>query len=111
MISIVAKWSILPGKEVAAIAALQDLARRVQELEPVVPMYTIHIPDFSVTSFPTPSTQDVVFFSVFDNREAFEKHLHGPVFQDWLAEHPGLFLFNNTSLFVVSELLHRVAGF
>ncbi|HEV8693891.1 MAG TPA: antibiotic biosynthesis monooxygenase [Lysobacter sp.] len=111
MISIVAKWSILPGKEVAAIAALQDLARRVQELEPFVPMYTIHIPDFSVASYPTPSTQDVVFFSVFDNREAFEKHLHGPVFQDWLAQHPGLFLFNNSNLFVVSELLHRVAGF
>lgn len=111
MISIVAKWSILPGKRDQAIVALNELARRVQELEPFVPMYTIFVPDFSVTSYPTPSTQDLIFLSAFDDKAAFEEHLKGPVFRDWLAEHPDLFLFNNGQLFVVSELLERVAGF
>jgi quinol monooxygenase YgiN len=111
MISIIAKWSILPGKHDAAIAALRDLAERVRIQEPFVPMYTIHVPDFTLTSFPIPPQAEVIFFSVFDSREAFEIHLHGPVFRDWLAEHRDLFLFNGDNLFVVSEWLSRQAGF
>lgn len=111
MISIVAKWSILAGKHEAAIAALRLLAQQVEAQEPFVPMYTIHLPDFASTSFPTPSDADVVFFSVFDDQAAFEKHLHGPVFRDWLAQHRDLFLFNGDNLFVVSEMLDRIAGY
>jgi quinol monooxygenase YgiN len=111
MISIVAKWSILPGKHVQAIAALKDLACRVEREEPFVPMYTIHVPDFHSASFPIPPAADVIFFSVFDDEAAFQKHLHGPVFRDWLALHTDLFLFNNGNLFVVSEMLDRKAGF
>lgn len=111
MISIVAKWSILPGKEKPAQAALQDLACRVQREEPFVPMYTIHVPNMQAASFPIPSTADVVFFSVFDDEAAFQKHLNGPVFRDWLALHKDLFLFNGSNLFVVSEMIDRIAGF
>jgi quinol monooxygenase YgiN len=111
MISIIAKWSILAGKHEAAVAALKVLAYRVQTEEPFVPMYTIHVPDFSLVSFPTPPPTEVVFFSVFDDKEAFQKHLDGPVFRDWLAEHRELFLFNNDNLFVVSEWLSRQAGY
>lgn len=111
MISIVAKWSILPGKHKEAVSALQDLACRVQTEEPFVPMYTIHVPNFQAASFPIPSDADVVFFSVFDDEAAFQKHLQGPVFRDWLAQHKDLFLFNNGNLFVVSEMIDRIAGF
>ena len=111
MITIIAKWSILPGKQDAAVAALKVLAHRVETEEPFVPMYTIHLPDFTLTSFPIPAPTEVVFFSVFDDEAAFQKHLHGPVFQDWLAEHRALFLFNGDNLFVVSEWLSRKAGF
>jgi quinol monooxygenase YgiN len=111
MISIVAKWSILQGQEKAAVSALKILARAVQKEEPFVSMYTIHVPDFSATSFPTPSMSDVVFFSVFKNKAAFQKHLKGPVFQGWLAKYGSHFLMNNDNLFVVSEFLARQAGF
>jgi quinol monooxygenase YgiN len=111
MISIVAKWSILPGKHKAAVTALQDLACRVQREEPFVPMYTIHIPNFQAASFPIPSDANVVFFSVFDDEAAFQKHLQGPVFRDWLALHKDLFLFNSGNLFVVSEMIDRIAGY
>lgn len=111
MVSIVAKWSILPGKHAQAVAALQDLASRVELQEPFVSMYTIHVPNFEAASFPIPPEADVVFFSVFDNEAAFQKHLQGPVFRDWLAEHKDLFLFNNDNLFVVAEMLDRKAGF
>lgn len=111
MISIVAKWSILPGKHEQAAIALKDLAGRVEREEPFVPMYTIHIPDFKSASFPIPSDADVVFFSVFDDAAAFQKHLDGPVFRDWLALHKDLFLFNSGNLFVVSEMIDRIAGY
>ncbi len=111
MISIVAKWSILPGKEDQAIVALKDLACRVQREEPFVPMYTIHVPNFKAASFPIPPAADVVFFSVFDDEAAFQKHLQGPVFRDWLALHKDLFLFNSGNLFVVSEMIDRIAGY
>lgn len=111
MISIVAKWSILPGKEDQAVVALKDLACRVQREEPFVPMYTIHVPNFKAASFPIPPAADVVFFSVFDDEAAFQKHLQGPVFRDWLALHKDLFLFNSGNLFVVSEMIDRIAGY
>lgn len=111
MISIVAKWSILPGKHEQAVIALQDLACRVHREEPFVPMYTIHVPNFRAASFPIPPAADVVFFSVFDDEAAFQEHLHGPVFRDWLAEHKDLFLFNGDNLFVVSEMIDRIAGY
>lgn len=111
MIQIIAKWSIVAGKRDPAIAALQDLAERVRTQEPFVLMYTIHVPDFTLVSFPTPPEAEVIFFSVFESPEAFQIHLHGPVFRDWLAEYRDLFLFNGDSLFVVSEWLARKAGF
>ncbi|PTT78777.1 hypothetical protein DBR42_22710 [Pelomonas sp. HMWF004] len=79
--------------------------------EPFVPMYTVHVPDLQAASFPIPAAADVVFFSVFDNEAAFQKHLHGPVFRNWLAQHGANFLFNGENLFVVSEMLDRKAGF
>jgi quinol monooxygenase YgiN len=111
MIQIIARWSILPGKQDAAVAALKELAYQVETEEPFVPMYTIHLPDFTQTSFPIPAPTEVVFFSVFDDEAAFQKHLHGPVFRDWLALHRDLFLFNGDNLFVMAEWLTRKAGY
>lgn len=111
MMPIIARWTILEGKRDAAIAALRELEREVYEQEPFVPMYTINVPDFSVTSFPTPAPTEVVFLSIFDDYEAFQKHLNGPVFQGWLARYKDLFLTNNGNLFVMSTWLKRVAGY
>lgn len=110
MISIIAKWTILDGQRERAIPALRELAQRVQDEEPFVLMYTIHTPDFNLTSFPTPPQDEVVFFSVFTDHEAFQKHLNGPVFQDWLKQYQDLFLSNDGNLFVISEFLDRQAG-
>jgi quinol monooxygenase YgiN len=111
MMPIIARWTILEGKREAAIVALRELEREVYEQEPFVSMYTINVPDFSVTSFPTPAPTEVVFLSIFDDYAAFQKHLNGPVFQGWLARYKDLFLTNNGNLFVISEWLTRVAGY
>lgn len=111
MMPIIARWTILEGKREAAIAALRELEREVYEQEPFVSMYTINVPDFSVTSFPTPAPTEVVFLSIFDDYAAFQKHLNGPVFQGWLERYKDLFLTNNGNLFVISEWLTRIAGY
>jgi quinol monooxygenase YgiN len=111
MITIIAKWSILEGKNKEALAALAILEKEVKEKEPFVPMYTINTPNFKLTSFPTPPEQEVIFVSAFDDFAAFEKHLNGPVFQDWLKKYINLFLTNNGNLFVTSEWLERQFGY
>src|SRR5580765_2201367 len=111
MITIIAKWSILEGKTKEALAALAILAQEVKEKEPFVPMYTINTPNFKLTSFPTPPPTEVIFVSAFDDFAAFEKHLNGPVFQNWLKKYNSLFLTNNGNLFVVSEWLERQFGY
>ena len=74
-------------------------------------MYTIHTPDMSATSFPTPQPNEVDFFSVFTDYAAFQQHLNGPVFQAWAHQYKEFFLTNNGSLFVIFEFLQREAGF
>ncbi len=111
MVTINANWTILEGKREAAILALRELEREVREQEPFVLMYTIHVPNMQLTSYPTPSPNGVFFFSIFESYAAFEQHLNGPVFQNWLKKYQSLFLSNQGNLFVVSEWLDRIAGY
>lgn len=113
MLPIIARWNIAPGKREEALLALSELARIVEEQEPFVPMYTIHTPNLStpgITNFPTPSDSEVIFLSVFDDAESFQKHITG-VFHDWLEKNKQYFLLNNGNLFVIGEWLTRHAGF
>jgi quinol monooxygenase YgiN len=111
MFPVIAKWTILEGNEQAALAALQELASAVEQGEPFTWMYTIHTPNLAETNLPTPPATEVVFFSVFQDADAFEKHLTGPIFQDWAAKYMSLFLTNWDHLFVLAEYLDRQAGF
>lgn len=110
-VKIIARWTILDGKRDAAIAALKELERDVYDKEPFVLMYTIHVPNMTLTSFPTPSPSEVIFVSVFDSYENFLVHLKGPVFNDWLEKHKDCFLLNNGNLFVISEWIDEIAGY
>jgi quinol monooxygenase YgiN len=111
MISIIAKWTILQGCRAPALAALAVLAREVEQQEPFVLMYTIHTPDMSAPSLPTPQPDEVDFFSVFTDQAAFERHLKGPVFRNWAAQYQQYFLTNDGGLFVIAEFLRRETGF
>lgn len=113
MLPIIARWSIAEGKRKEALKALSNLAKRVEEEEPFVFMYTIHVPDLSgppIVSYPTPAANEVIFLSVFEDYPAFEKHFKG-LFKEWLDANKQYFLLNNGNLFVVSEWLSRHAGF
>jgi quinol monooxygenase YgiN len=111
MLSIVAKWWIKPGCEAEAVAALSVLAEQVEAGEPFTTMYLIHTA-VQDGSRPTPPSNEVVFVSGWPDRAAFEKHLEGPVFKEWLASHLDLFLTDDSGgLFVTAEFIDRRAGF
>jgi quinol monooxygenase YgiN len=110
VISIVTKWWIVPGKEDQAIAALRELARDVERHEPFTTMYLINTPVVA-GSRPAPPDNEVVFLGTWDDRAAFDRHLNGPLFKDWLARYLDLFLTGNGGLYVAAELLERQAGF
>ena len=111
MISIVTKWWVKDGCEAKAIPALQDLAEQVREKEPYTVMYLIHT-SIVEGSLPTPSPNEVIFVGTWDNKEAFDKHLVGPVFKDWPEKHIDLFVIGDGgSLYVSSEFVDHKAGF
>lgn len=111
MLSIVAKWWIVPGKEDEAVAALRQLAAEVEAQEPFTLMYLIHTPVEEGSRPPSPRNE-VVFLSSWADRAGFEKHLDGPVFKDWIAQYLDLFMTGDSGdLFVTGEFLHRQAGF
>jgi quinol monooxygenase YgiN len=111
MLSVIAKWWIVQGKEQEAVAALGELADSVEQNEPFTDMYLIHT-SIADGSRPTPPANEVVFVSGWADRAAFDKHLHGPVFQQWIAKYLPLFLLDDSGgLFVTAEFIDRRAGF
>lgn len=111
MLSIIAKWWIVPGHEQEAVAALDELAASVEQNEPFTDMYLIHTPIVH-GSRPAPPANEVIFVSGWADRAAFDKHLHGPVFQQWIAKYLPLFLLDDSGgLFVTAEFIDRRAGY
>lgn len=111
MLSIIAKWWIVPGRETEAVLALDELADSVEKNEPFTTMYLIHT-TVAEGSRPTPPANEVVFVSGWPDRAAFEEHLDGPVFSQWIAKYLDLFLTDDSgALFVTAEFLDRRAGY
>jgi len=111
MYSTIAKSTILPGKEAEVIEILKKLPKQVEN-EPGTLLYMVHTPDFSQPSLPTPAAGEVIFFEIYEDKAAFEAHLDGAAFQNYIKETKDLFLadsFNQT--FVPIEILKHQAGF
>ena len=92
MFPLISVWTIRQGQEKAAIAALKRLATQVEAQEKDTVAYLVHVPDMSQPSLPTPSSLEVVFFEIYRNKAAFEKHVTGPVFKNFVKRHKRLFL-------------------
>lgn len=105
------KWWVKDGCEKQAIPPLRDLAEQVRVKEPFTAMYLIHT-SIAEGSLPTPPSNEVIFVGTWDDRAAFDKHLAGPVFKDWLSQHIDLFVTGDGGLLYVSaEFVDRKAGF
>jgi quinol monooxygenase YgiN len=120
MFTLVARWTINPGCETGARAALEQLASQVRDQEPDTLLYLVFVPEMKEQSLPTASPLEVVFVEEYRNKQAFLAHLDGPVFKQFVAKHLKLFLSTTVTghdgklvenPFVLVENLQRVAGF
>jgi quinol monooxygenase YgiN len=116
MVTLVAKWMAKRGREVEAIAALQELAREVRRTQEGALDYLCHAPDLGRESLPTPAPVEIVFFEVYTDERAFRRHVDGPLFRGFVERHVDLFLTTADASgkqqpFLLVEFLERKAGF
>lgn len=114
MYPLTAKWTILPGNEEKAVAALKQLALDVQKNEPNTLLYMVHLPDFNQKMLPTPPAGEVVFWEIYKDQQAFFDHIGGPVFTDFVKNYGDLFLsdFNQPpQVFMLTEVFNTIGGF
>ena len=108
-------FSIIPGNEAKAYAALGELAAQVKAAEPDTWLYLIHTPNFApgINIYPLPSPQQVAFVEGYKDRDAFLKHHHGPVLAKFIATYGALFLnmYGSTSPFVILQTMELAVGF
>jgi quinol monooxygenase YgiN len=108
-------FSIIPGNENKAYAALKTLADQIKAGEPDTLIYLIHTPDFDpgINIYPPPSAQQVAFVEGYKNREAFLKHHHGPIMTKFIADNGALFLnmYGPASPFVIIQTYELAVGF
>lgn len=108
-------WSVVPGNEAKAQAALEKLAADVEASEPDTLFYLVHHPnlDPGVRIFPPPAATQIAFVEGYTDRAAFDAHVNGPVFQQFVAEHGALFLnmYGPETPFVIVQALELTDGF
>ena len=108
-------WSIIPGNEAKAYAALGALAAEVEREEPDTWMYLIHTPnlDPGVNTFPMPGPQQVAFVEGFKNRKAFQRHRDSPILKEFFAKNGSYFLnmYGPTVPFMLLQTLEMIDGF
>lgn len=108
-------WSIIPGNEAKAYAALGALAAQVQQEEPDVWMYLIHTPnlDPGVNTFPMPGPQQVAFVEGFKDRDAFNRHANSGILKEFFAKNGKYFLnmYGPTVPFMMIQTLNMIDGF
>lgn len=112
MHTVLATWYLKPGNEDAGRAALRTLVETVHRDEPGTLGYLVH--QGGDGSLPPTAQEQVVFLEIYASPEAFERHITGKPFNDFLAAHGELFVtnFNPTwGPFMEVATLDRIAGF
>src|SRR5678815_4477383 len=108
-------WSIIPGNEAKAHAALRALAAQVEKEEPDTWMYLLHTPnlDPGVNTFPMPGPEQVAFVEGFKDRAAYERHANGPILKEFFAKNGKYFLnmYGPTVPFMMLQPLEMIDGF
>lgn len=97
MITLTSKWKLRCGATEELVETLQQLAHDVNAAEEGTWVYSVHLtaappldgdhnpivpaPD----SYPLEQMTDVVYFEVYKDADAFSTHVHGEIFQTYLA--------------------------
>jgi quinol monooxygenase YgiN len=108
-------WSIIPGNEAKAYAALGALAAQIEKDEPDTWMYLIHTPnlDPGVNTFPMPGPEQVGFVEGYKDRDAFHTHANSPILKEFFAKNGAYFLnmYGSTVPFMMVQTLEMIDGF
>jgi uncharacterized protein len=113
-VSLVSQWFIAPGCQAEAIAAIRKVAADVLAGEPGTLTYLVHTPLTGVAtleSVPPAPPGSVVFFETYANPEAFEAHVNGPIFTEFVAKYGRCFVTAHTSPYTTVQFLDNFAGF
>ncbi|HEX8704736.1 MAG TPA: antibiotic biosynthesis monooxygenase family protein [Myxococcaceae bacterium] len=114
-VHLTAQWTLLEGREQEGLAALRKLAAAVLANEPDTLVYSFHTPllgSGAPASLPTPNPGTVLFYEAYASAEAFQAHVNGPVFKQFLQDHGDLFLCTGKQQpFVIVQFLQLQAGF
>ena len=108
-------WSIIPGNEAKAYAALGVLAELVHREQPDTWMYLIHTPnlDPGVNTFPMPGPEQVGFVEGYKDRDAYHRHHNSPIMKEFFARNGSYFLnmYGPTVPFMMVQTLEMIDGF
>ncbi|MEY4581266.1 MAG: hypothetical protein RL701_5969 [Pseudomonadota bacterium] len=107
------KWFIQPGRADAVDRALDELVAAVQTHEPDTLVYMAHRPLTigGLQALPPSDANTVVFFEIYRDVAAFQRHVSGPVFTRFVAQHADLFVAANGKPFTFVEFLELRRGF
>ncbi len=107
-------WFIRPGCESEVDETLPKLVAEVEETEPDTLVYMAHRPlpnSPRLQSLPPADPNTVVFFEVYRDVEAFQRHLEGAAFNGFVARHGAAFVAANGKPLTFVEFLHLQQGF
>jgi len=105
MIALFSRWKLKDGCPPELMSALERLTSAVRDREPGTLLYSVHHPapsppigpppDYRVSDDPevvgSPDRNELVFFEVYRDAEAFSEHLRGAV-RDFMRDHRHYFL-------------------
>lgn len=114
-VSLTSRWFIRAGCEVEVASAVTQLAGRVQAEEPDTLIYLAHMPcgdTVDLQSLPPSEPGLLLFFEMYRNPQAFVRHVHGPIFRQFVQQHGSLFVRTDRGgPYTTVEFLSRHAGF
>jgi predicted enzyme related to lactoylglutathione lyase/quinol monooxygenase YgiN len=113
-ISLVSRWVPKPGPVDELRAALTELAQRVREQEAGTLTYLVHMPvsgDPRLVSRPPNDGPSIVFFETYADADAFQAHLNGAAFTEFVARYGDYFVGAGGKPSTTVTFLECVAGF
>jgi uncharacterized protein len=104
----IGNFYVKEGRANEAHAALKELASKVTA-EPGTLLYLIHE---QLGSLPPAAPRTIVFLEMYTDEKAFQKHLTGPAFKNFVAKYGELFESDpHGNPFITFSRLDRLAGF
>ena len=108
------EWFIQPGRESEVARAIARLVADVHGAEPDTLIYFVHkpaAPGGALQSLPPPAPNSLLFFEVYRDAAAFDRHVNGPIFTRFVTDHGALFICANGKPFTFVEFLTLEHGF